>query len=60
MKSTWRLLQMGNNTAAMNMAIDEALMMQQTENSLPTLRFYGWTYPSFSFGYFRNQQTFVL
>ena len=54
MESTWRLLQTGNNTAAMNMAIDEALMLRQKEDALPTLRFYGWTHPSFSFGYFQK------
>ena len=54
MKSTWRLLQTGNNGAAMNMAIDEALMLRQKEDALPTLRFYGWTHPSFSFGYFQK------
>ncbi len=35
--------------AALNMAIDEALLEAA---SLPTLRFYGWRRPSFSFGYF--------
>jgi len=54
MKSAWRLLQTGNNTAAMNMAVDESLMLRQTQDSLPTLRFYGWTRPSFSFGYFQK------
>jgi len=54
MKSTWRLLQTGNNSAAMNMAIDEALMLRQKEDALPTLRFYSWTYPSFYFGYFQK------
>lgn len=36
-------------SAAMNMAIDEALLEQAT---LPALRFYGWRQPSLSFGYF--------
>jgi lipoate-protein ligase A len=36
-------------SAAMNMAIDEALLEQST---LPVLRFYGWERPSISFGYF--------
>ena len=53
-KPTWRLLETGNNPAAMNMAIDEALMLRQKEYALPTLRFYGWTHPSFSFGYFQK------
>jgi lipoate-protein ligase A len=35
--------------AAMNMALDEALLEQCT---LPVLRFYGWRQPSISFGYF--------
>jgi len=54
MESTWRLLQTGKNIAAMNMAIDEALILRQKEDALPTLRFYGWTNPSFSFGYFQK------
>jgi lipoate-protein ligase A len=54
MKHSWRLLYTGNNTAAMNMAIDEVLLRQQGEEALPTLRFYGWTRPSFSFGYFQK------
>ena len=35
--------------AALNMAIDEALLEQASQ---PTLRFYGWERPSLSFGYF--------
>ena len=38
-------------SAAMNMAIDEALLEQAT---LPALRFYGWRQPSLSFGYFNK------
>lgn len=53
-KPKWRLLETGNSPAAMNMAIDEALMLRQKEDALPTLRFYGWTHPSFSFGYFQK------
>ena len=37
------------HSAAMNMAIDEALL--QTA-AVPALRFYGWSEPSISFGYF--------
>ena len=36
-------------TAAMNMAIDEALLEHAT---LPLIRFYGWKSPALSFGYF--------
>lgn len=37
------------HTAAMNMAIDEALLEHAT---LPLIRFYGWKSPALSFGYF--------
>jgi lipoate-protein ligase A len=36
-------------SAALNMALDEALLEQSTE---PTLRFYEWARPALSFGYF--------
>ena len=37
------------HSAAMNMAIDEALLESAT---IPTIRFYGWRSPALSFGYF--------
>ena len=49
-----RLLNMGKNNAAMNMAVDEAILLAQAEQPNPTLRFYGWTQPAFSFGYFQD------
>lgn len=49
-----RLLIMGKNSAAMNMAIDEAILITRKETPIPTLRFYDWTNPAFSFGYFQN------
>ena len=54
MKTIGRLLNMGKNSAAMNMAIDEAILAAQKEQPNPTLRFYGWTQPAFSFGYFQD------
>ena len=54
MKTIGRLLNMGKNCAAMNMAIDEAILIAQKENPNPTLRFYNWIQPAFSFGYFQN------
>ena len=54
MLTNGRLLKMGKNCAAMNMAIDEAILITQKEHPNPTLRFYGWTNPAFSFGYFQN------
>src|SRR5215467_3946004 len=37
------------HSAAMNMAIDEALLESAT---VPSVRFYGWQSPALSFGYF--------
>ena len=54
METIGRLLNMGKDSAAMNMAIDEAILLAQKEQPNPTLRFYGWTQPAFSFGYFQN------
>lgn len=54
METTGRLLNMGANPAAMNMAIDEAILLSQKEQPSPTLRFYDWKTPAFSFGYFQD------
>ena len=54
MLSTWRLLNTEQNDAAMNMAIDEAILLTQEFTPRPTLRFYDWTQPAFSFGYFQQ------
>lgn len=59
MKDIGRLLIMGENCAAMNMAIDEAILTAQQEKPNPTLRFYDWTTPAFSFGYFQKIATEV-
>jgi len=59
MKTIGRLLNMGKNSAAMNMAIDEAILAAQKAQANPTLRFYGWTQPAFSFGYFQDITTEV-
>ena len=54
MKTIGRLLNMGKNSAAMNMAVDEAILLSQKEQSTPILRFYDWRTPAFSFGYFQD------
>ena len=54
METIGRLLNMGANPAAMNMAIDEAILLAQKEQPNPTLRFYDWSSPAFSFGYFQD------
>jgi lipoate-protein ligase A len=51
---TWRLLNTGQNNAAINMAIDEAIFVAQKASFQPTLRFYDWLQPAFSFGYFQQ------
>ena len=38
----------------MNMAIDEAMLLTQKASLQPTLRFYDWLRPAFSFGYFQR------
>ena len=45
---------MGASSAAMNMAIDEAILLSQKVQPSPTLRFYDWSSPAFSFGYFQD------
>lgn len=54
MVTTGSLLNMGKNRAAMNMAIDEAILISQKDHPNPTLRFYDWSNPAFSFGYFQD------
>ncbi|MCG9129858.1 lipoate--protein ligase family protein [Candidatus Poribacteria bacterium] len=54
MKRIGRLLRMGKNCAAMNMAIDESIMKAQFNDPIPTLRFYDWESPAYSFGYFQD------
>ncbi len=54
MMTAGRILNMGKNCAAMNMAVDEAILISQKEQPNPTLRFYDWTHPAFSFGYFQD------
>jgi len=48
----WRLINTKDNTPAMNMAIDEALLTSKK----PVLRFYSWKPAGLSLGYFQNTQ----
>ena len=50
----WYLLDSGKGDAAFNMALDEALLDHSAELGRPVLRFYGWTEPAASFGYFQR------
>jgi lipoyltransferase/lipoate-protein ligase len=55
MKEQWRLLQSGFNTAYSNMAIDRAVLVANSEGKVPpTVRFYGWSPPAISIGYFQR------
>lgn len=50
----WLSLNSGKGDAAFNMALDEALLESMTRLQKPVLRFYGWTEPAASFGYFQK------
>jgi lipoate-protein ligase A len=51
----WRLIKDGYHTGFMNMAIDEAIMTAHREGLVPpTIRFYQWSPPAVSLGYFQD------
>src|SRR5437762_4577212 len=50
--SSWFLLQSGPGDPAFNMALDEALLEAMPHLGKPVLRYYSWTEPAASFGYF--------
>lgn len=52
--STWLLLNSGPCPSAFNMALDEALLEVMPCLGQPVLRFYGWTEPAATFGYFQK------
>lgn len=57
MAAIWRLIRQGDLDAALNMAVDEALLLSHAEGkSPPTIRFYGWDRPSISLGYFQDSE----
>jgi lipoate-protein ligase A len=51
---SWFVLNSGRGEPAVNMATDEALLIHATETGAPLLRFYGWTEPAATFGYFQK------
>lgn len=60
MVGQWRLLNTGYRTGAQNMAIDEALLRQVAAGrSQPVVRFYGWSPPCVSLGYFQDTRKAV-
>lgn len=55
MKEQWRLLKTEDYTASMNMAIDRAVLVENSENKVPpTVRFFTWNPPAISIGYFQS------
>lgn len=50
----WLLLNSGKCDPAFNMAMDEALLENVASLGQPVLRFYGWTEPAATFGYFQK------
>lgn len=51
----WRLLPFITQSAALNMATDEAILEHVAKKeSLPTIRFYGWNPSAVSIGYFQS------
>lgn len=50
----WLVLNSGPCPPAFNMALDEALLEAVARLGEPVLRFYGWTLPAASFGYFQK------
>jgi hypothetical protein len=50
----WLLLRSGAGEAAFNMALDEALLEALPRLGRSVLRFYGWTKPAATFGYFQK------
>jgi len=50
----WLFLNSGKCDAAFNMAMDEALLEAVARLQAPVLRFYGWTQPAATFGYFQK------
>ena len=54
---TWRFVCSGAGSPAYNMALDEAILTAHSEGKAPpTVRFYGWTPPTLSIGYFQKAE----
>ncbi len=51
----WRVIELDTHSAAMNMAIDQAVLESVSKNkSCPTIRFYQWLPSAVSIGYFQS------
>lgn len=56
--AVWRLLRDGAGSAAWNMSVDEALLLEARTDS-PVLRLYGWERPSLSLGYRQDPEPWL-
>jgi lipoate-protein ligase A len=52
--NSWLSINSGKCAPAFNMALDEALLEHAALLARPVLRFYGWTEPAATFGYFQK------
>jgi lipoate-protein ligase A len=59
MADSWYLLHSGAGAPAYNMALDHALLEMAATIGVPVLRFYGWTEPAATFGYFQKYTDIV-
>jgi len=53
MSESWGFLDAGSIDPSWNMAFDEALLESAAQTGFPVLRWYGWTAPAATFGYFQ-------
>ncbi len=54
-RTTWFLIDSGSDNGPRNMAVDEALLDSMKQSAArPVLRFYTWSQPTISVGYFQN------
>jgi lipoyl(octanoyl) transferase len=56
MREEWLVLHSPPDSAAANMALDELLLFHSASLGRPVLRFYAWSEPAASFGYFQKIQ----
>ena len=52
--TTGRLIPLASGEGAWNMSVDQALMESTDRNQVPILRFYSWSEPTLSLGYFQK------